>query len=93
MSLADGPPKRLPSLGNEDQVNVIRHQAIGPDADALPAAHFCEKIAIKFVVIRAEKHLLASVAALRHEVGKTGDDKTSDASQRMRAVANPTKLK
>jgi hypothetical protein len=37
--------------------------------------------------------LLAAVAALRHEVGKTGDDKTSDASQRMRAVANPTKLK
>jgi hypothetical protein len=55
------------------------HQAIGPDGDALLAALARQEVAIEFIVLVSEKHPLAPIAALRHMVGKAGDDKAGDA--------------
>ncbi len=58
---------------------MVRHQAIGPAGDALLAALARQEIAIKLIVVIAEKHPLAPIAALRDMMGKARDDKTSDA--------------
>jgi len=58
---------------------VVWHQAIGPAGDALPAALARQQIAIKLIVVIAEKHSLAPVAALRDMMGKAGDDEAGDA--------------
>src|SRR5271166_4740172 len=79
MRLAERPSQRLLAVGDENEVDVVWHQAIGPAGDALPAALARQQIAIEFIVVIAEKHPLAPVAALRDMMGKAGDDKAGDA--------------
>jgi hypothetical protein len=73
--LAERPPQRLLAVGDEDEMDVVRHQAIGPDGDALLAALARQEIAIKFIVLIAEEHALAPVAALRDMMGRPGTTK------------------
>src|SRR5271165_2515960 len=79
MRLAERPSQRLLAVGDENEVDVVWHQAIGPAGDALPAALARQQIAIKLIVVIAEKHSLAPVAALRDMMGKAGDDEAGDA--------------
>jgi hypothetical protein len=71
--------QRLLAIGDEDEMDVVRHQAIGPDGDALLAALARQQVAIEIIVIFAEEHALAPITPLRHMVGKAGDDKSGDA--------------
>ena len=64
---------------NQDQMDVVGHQAIGPDLDPEFAAGFGEPIAIERVVLVAEKDALAPIAALSDVVGNAGQDDASDA--------------
>ncbi len=61
-------------------MDVVGHQAIGP-APRRPACGtgFGQQIAIERVVVVAEEHPLAPVAALGDVMGQTGDDETGDA--------------
>jgi hypothetical protein len=79
MRLAERPAQRLRAIGDEDEMDVVRHQAIGPDGDALLAALARQEVAIEFVVLVGEKHPLAPIAALRHMMGKARDNKAGDA--------------
>ena len=51
---------------NSIRLDVVGHQAIGPNFDRLLAAALGEQVAIKRVVGWLEEDLLAPVAALRH---------------------------
>jgi hypothetical protein len=55
---------RLGAIGNEDQMNVIGHQATGPDSDAMLEALLAE-IAVEFIVRVREEHGFAPISALR----------------------------
>ena len=60
-------------------MDVVRHQAIGPDRDALLAALARQQVAVEFIVLVAKEHPLAPIAALRHMMGKARDNKAADA--------------
>jgi len=55
MHLAERPPETLRRLRGQDQMDVVRHQAIGPHRDPLAPAGLLQKIAIERVVAVAEK--------------------------------------
>jgi hypothetical protein len=38
MRFVDRPPQRLSAVGDEDQMDVTGHQAVGPDRDTVLAA-------------------------------------------------------
>ena len=80
MRLAERPRERLLAVRHENEMNVVRHQTIGPASDAVLAALASQKVAIELVVVIAEEHSLAPVAALREVMGKSGDDEASDTS-------------
>ena len=70
-------------------MNMVGHQAIGPDSDALLAALLAQEIAVEFIVGVGEEHGFAPISALRHVVWQAGNDETGDAGHegfRMRAL-------
>ena len=74
-------------------MDVVGHQAIGPDLDAEATAGFGEPIAIERIVAVLEKDALAPVAALGHMMRQAGDDDAGDAGHgrrlaRMRQLVN-----
>ena len=71
MHARQGAPEAVPVLRHEDQMDVIGHQAPGPDLDVGSAA---EEIAIERIVIATEERLLPAVAALGDMVRDTGND-------------------
>ena len=79
MRLAERPPERFLPVRHEDEMHMVRHQAVSPACDAVLAAPARQEIAIEFVVVVAEEHPLAPVAALGDVMGKTGDDEAGDA--------------
>ena len=79
MRLAERAPERLRAVGDENEVNVVGHQTIGPDRDALFAALGRQEIAIERIVVVAKEDALAPVAALRDVMGKAGKDELGDA--------------
>ena len=60
-----------------NEVHVVRHQAVGPHRHACPRRLLRQQVAIHFLIARFEEDRLAAVAALSHVVGKTGDDDAS----------------
>ena len=58
---------------------MVGHQAIGPARDALLAALARQQTAIERIVVVAEEHALAPVAALGDMMRQAGDDETGDA--------------
>ena len=79
MRLAERAPEPLGRARNQDQVDVIGHQAIAPHRDALAPARLAEEIAVERVVVVGEEHPLAPGAALGDLMGQVGDDETADA--------------
>jgi hypothetical protein len=58
---------------------MVRHQAIGPHCDPLAPAGLTQKIAVERVVVLAEDHFLAPIAALGHMMRQIGNDEPADA--------------
>ena len=65
--------------GREDEVDVIGHQAIGPDGDAEPQAGFGEPVPVERVIVRPEEQRLVAIGALRDMMGSAGNDDAGDA--------------
>ena len=57
-----------------EQMDVIGHQAVGPNLDPFLAAPPGHQLDVSRVVVLAEERLLTSVAALRDVVGQPGDN-------------------
>jgi hypothetical protein len=71
MRVAERSAQRLLAI-DEDEMDVVRHEAIGPDGDALLTALARQQFAIELIVFFAEEHALAPIAPLRHMVGRPG---------------------
>jgi hypothetical protein len=67
--LADGLPQLSFGMRSRDQVDMIQHQAIGPDLDPLRTAKRGRTFEVRGIVLLAEKRLLATIAALNDVVG------------------------
>ena len=74
MGFANGPPQRLFRCRHGDQVDVIRHQAVAPNLDALFAAPVGHQFHIGGIVFLVEKRPLSTVAALGHVVRHARND-------------------
>jgi len=70
--LADRPRETVRRPRRENQMDVVRHQAIGPDLHRRLAAALAQEVAIELVVRRLEEHRLAAVAALGHVMREAG---------------------
>src|SRR5271166_2397459 len=64
MYLADGATQALGGLRDNDQVNMIGHQAICPDRDLLCAAELRHELEVALVVFLTEERLLSAVSPL-----------------------------
>ncbi len=82
MRAADGQCKRIGALGGDDQMHVIRHEAIRENREAVALRLLCEDSQIGPSIIVAEEDILAVVAALRDMVGQTGNDDSRDPRHR-----------
>ena len=65
--------------GHEDRMNVVGHQAPGPDLDPGRPALAAEDVAVKGVILVLEKRPLSTIAALRHVMWDTGNDDAGEA--------------
>ena len=65
MGLAKGRPQSIGVVWDQDEVNVVRHEAVGPDLDPGRTAARGEKVAIDGVVRVVEDGLLSPIATLR----------------------------
>jgi hypothetical protein len=79
MRLAERSPAHLGAIGDEGQINVIGHQATGPDSDAMPAASPAQEIAVELMVGVGEEHGFAPISTLRHMAPQARNDETGDA--------------
>src|SRR5262249_4986872 len=70
-------PKAAIVRGDDGEVDVVRHQAPGDDADAAEAGARGRVVELAPLVARAEEDPLARVAALRHVMKETGNDDSS----------------
>ena len=60
-------------------VEVVGHQAIAPNREALLSRLLAQEIAIKFVIIVAEEHFFPPIAALRDVMRQSRNDKAGHA--------------
>ena len=67
------PRQRVGVGGDQNELNVVGHQAIGPAGDPVGAAALGEKIAIEGVIARLGEQRLPAIAALRHVMGQAGN--------------------
>jgi len=61
-------------LGNQNQMDVIGHEAVGLDGDAVVAGEFPQQIEVEQAIFLTEKDLLAVVAPLRDVMRDIRDD-------------------
>ena len=76
VGLGERRPEAVFVRRHEHQMDVIGHQAIGPDFRPRLSAALGEERKIAPVVVVAEKGFLAAVAALGNVVGVSGDDQS-----------------
>ena len=69
MCLADGATQALGGLRDNDQVNMIGHQAICPDRDLLCAAESRDELEVVLVIFLTEECILHGVSPLGDMVG------------------------
>ena len=65
VALAEGAGKRIVPLGDRNQMNVIRHQAVAKQRDAVALRAFAESFEIETPVVVEQEDVLAIVAPLR----------------------------
>lgn len=68
MDMAKCPAHSARVARYRDDVNVVGHQAIGPDLHSVPFGGVCQQIKIRRVIAVFEECPCAPVAALRHSV-------------------------
>ncbi len=73
-------PYAIPVLRCQDQVDVIRHEHPGPNADVRRLAMPGQQVQIEVIVEVTVKCLCTPVAALRDMVGNAGDDSARQTS-------------
>jgi hypothetical protein len=78
MSGLHGASQRAGCRGAEDQMNVIRHQAICPDAYPFTVAGALQEGLVELVVLRREERSLPSVPTLGDVMWDSRNDTTSD---------------
>ena len=66
VDLSDGLSQPLNRRGDQNQMHVVRHQAVGPDANAKLTAPMGQQRKILLIVLIAEKRLHATIPALGH---------------------------
>ncbi len=71
--VAEGAAETFLIARHGDDVNVVGHQAVGPDLDPCPSCRIRQQVEVQFVVAILEEGLLAAVAALRHVVRDAGE--------------------
>ncbi len=80
MHFRQSAPYAIPVLRRRDQVDVIWHQHLGPEADHRRLAMPGQQIQIEVIVEVTDKCLYTPVAALRDMVGNAGDDSARQTS-------------
>lgn len=65
----EGPGQAGFRMGDTDVVDVVRHQAIGPDIDGEAFAIFGEPTEVNLVIAGLFEHVMAVVAKLEHVMG------------------------
>jgi hypothetical protein len=74
MHVSKGARKTFAIARNENQMNMIGHQAVGPHLNGRFAAVPGEEIAIDLLVARFEENRLTPVATLRDVMRAAGND-------------------
>lgn len=80
MGLAHRPPQPLFSSRHCNQVNVIGHQAVAPDLNALLTAPLGHQFHVSRIVPVVEERLLSAVATLGDVVRQTRNDQSRQSS-------------
>ena len=93
MCLADGPTQTVRGLGHRDQVDVIGHEAVGPDLDLASTAPLPHQLQVAAVILVTEERLLSTVSPLRDVVRETRDDDTCQSGHEGRLSAAGTPVK
>ena len=65
-------------LRRQDQVDVVGHEAIGPDLDTPAPDLFRQKIAVDLLVAVLKENRLAPVSTLGDVVGQSGNNDASE---------------
>jgi hypothetical protein len=76
---------------HQDEMHMVRHQAVGPNGDMRGAAAFRQQPAIERVVIVTEEDRLPPVAALRHmmrHASRNDSRQTRHATSTQQAAVN-----
>ena len=73
VQLGKGPAQPIRIGRRQDDMDMVGHQAIGPDLRIRLAGRFAEQVTIQRVVRILEEGLAAPIAALRHVVRDTGE--------------------
>jgi len=76
---ADGLAQTIWRSGNRYEMDVVRHEAVGPDLDPMPVAPFAHEGEVQEVVVSAEERLLPAVTPLRDVVRQERDDRAGHA--------------
>ncbi len=78
--------------GNEHEMHVVRHQALGPHRHVGSAAVLAEQVAIERIVEVGKEGASTAVAALGDMVGVAGNDDTGEtghaSSSRISAIVS-----
>ena len=80
MCLADDATQALGGLRDNDQVNMIGHQAICPDRDLLCAAESRDELEVVLVIFLTEERLLSAVSPLGDMAGHARSYRTCQSS-------------
>lgn len=80
MHRSQGTAQAVGIRGHQDQVDMVGHQHPGPHLDAGGAAGFRQQGAIEGIIVVAEEHPRAAIAALSNMVWQTGDDEAGKAA-------------
>jgi len=82
MGLPDSSPKSLFSGRDNNQMHMIRHEAIGPNRDGVARAPLSHEVNVGAVVRVIEEGPLSPVSSLRDVVRSTRDDNSGDPCHR-----------
>jgi hypothetical protein len=75
----------------KDEMDVIGHEAMGPNRNAELSAQFCEPIAIDLIVPRLEGNTFTAITPLNHVIWRVRTSDAGDAyhGETLRALDRP----
>ena len=88
----EGAGERVVAVRDGDQVDVVGHQAVAQDRQAVVPGVIGQEIEVELVVLGPEKGLLAIVAALCDVVRQSGDDESRGRGIRLGSGAGGEKF-